>query len=212
MRIGQPVRIRLTQKATEFYDSRVVESNISECCIDIPLHHRERRALNLALGATVWVEYQAHDGALCSFQAQFFEVKRIPNVVWRISRPSAKDIIREQRREFVRVPADIQVRLEYIADGLAKHEDVYTHDISGGGMALYLPRHVFLRPGLIVDTKFTLPNVNFPVDVKSVVIRVSDRNDQGFAIGSFQFMNIKESVRQRVIQYTFHRQRTLLGQ
>ena len=82
-------------------------------------------------------------------------------------------------------------------------------DISGSGIALYLPRQVILLQGLMVEKKFTLPQGDFPVD-KSVVIRVSERNEKGIAVGSFQFVNMKESVRQRVIQYTFSRQRALM--
>jgi c-di-GMP-binding flagellar brake protein YcgR len=119
-------------------------------------------------------------------------------------------VYREQRREFVRVPSDLVVRLEYSLDGATKQEDVHSRDISGGGIALYLPRHVILRPGMLVDTKFTLPTGDVPVHVKSVVIRVSDRSDHGIAIGSLQFVDVKESIRQRIIQYTFWRQRTLL--
>ncbi len=61
----------------------------------------------------------------------------------------------------------------------------------------------------MVEKKFTLPQGDFPVD-KSVVIRVSERNEKGIAVGPFQVVNMKESVRQRVIQYTFSRQRALM--
>jgi c-di-GMP-binding flagellar brake protein YcgR len=210
VRIGQPVRVKLSQSANDYYVSRLVEQTPEAYFIDIPLHHTERHVPEIQPNSMVWVEYHGIDGALCRFASTYVESDRIPNLVWKIRRPNPKDVYREQRREYVRVPSDLPVRIEYTSEGQSRQEDVYSRDISGGGIALYLPRHVILRPGMLVDLKFTLPNSDFPVEVKSVVIRVSERNDRGFAIGSLQFVNIKESVRQRIIQYTFWRQRTML--
>ncbi len=210
MRIGQQVRVKLSQSANDYYLSRLVDQTPEAYFLDIPLHHSERHAPNIQPNSMVWVEYQGLDGAVCRFASTYVELDRIPNLVWKIQRPNPKDVYREQRREYVRVPSDLLVRLEYTVDGQSKQEEVHSRDISGGGIALYLPRHVILRPGMVVDTKFTLPTGDFPVHVQSVVTRVSDRNERGIAIGSLQFVNLKESVRQRIIQYTFWRQRTML--
>ncbi len=182
--------------------------NSAEYFIDVPLHYKENRILEVAPTALIWVEFQGRDGALCRYAAQFIEAVRIPNLAWKISKPEPGKVKREQRREFVRVPADFPVHLEYGSkSGLVA--EVYTRDVSGGGIALYLPKHVVLHPGEMVGMRFTLPNSGFPVATRAMAIRVSDRNDHGYAIGSFEFVNMKESVRQRVIQYTFFRQRTL---
>jgi c-di-GMP-binding flagellar brake protein YcgR len=212
IRIGQSLRVRLSEAAKEYYHSRLVEHNAKEY-FDVPLHHQDHRILEVAPKSKVWVEFQGFDGAWCKYAATFLESIRIPNLVWKITRPETGKITREQRREFVRVAANLSVQLDYTSEGVAKHAEVYSRDMSGGGMALYLPRHVILRPGLMVEMKFTLPQLphgDFPVDVKSTVIRVSERNENGFAVGSFQFVNMKESVRQCVIQYTFSRQRALM--
>jgi c-di-GMP-binding flagellar brake protein YcgR len=203
--------MRLRQELNhEPYMCKLLDLNDDHWLVDPPLQSADQPPLQISPNQSLWVEYQAKDGSLCRFHGQVLGMVHSPVPAWQIAAPHAKDIIREQRREFVRVPANIPVRLEWQNGEQRRQDDVFTRDISGGGVAVLIPREVRLHPGMIVRALFTLPNNHFPVDVECKVIRVSDRNDRGYAMASMQFCNIKESVRQRIIQYTFQRQRALM--
>ncbi|MCL6592743.1 MAG: PilZ domain-containing protein [Alicyclobacillus sp.] len=207
--IGQALRVRERELSPDYYYSRLVESTDADLYIEVPLHMEQRRPLSAETNRRFWVEFHARDGALCRFESHLLEVVRLPVTAWRIQKPPLHAVIREQRREFVRVPTDLPVRLEYFLEHGLQKVHVHAFDISGGGIAVWIPRTVILRPGATVSLHFTLPRDEFAVDVQCTVVRVSDRNDRGYAIASMQFMNIKESVRQRIIQYTFWRQRQI---
>ncbi len=203
--IGQVLRVRKGPETPEYYQSRLVETGERDLFIDIPLHASDRTALDPA-GQDVWVEYHGRDGALRRFRTQVLELVYLPSPAWRIVRPKPDDIAREQRREFVRVDTDIDVKLTVRLESGVQHVTVRAHDISGGGLSVWLPRTMVLHPGMTVEAQFILPNPEYPVHARCTVIRVGDRNERGMALASMKFEELKESVRQRIIQYTFWRQ------
>jgi c-di-GMP-binding flagellar brake protein YcgR len=135
----------------------------------------------------------------------------MPMKVWRIDLPDNTTVFREQRREFVRVLADLEVSIEVQQAGKPLRAKIFTRDISGGGMSLLLPKTIILRAGEQIEARFALPlrSRKFEVSTRCLIVRVSDRNDRGFASASVKFVDLKESLRQQIIQYTFLRQRVL---
>jgi c-di-GMP-binding flagellar brake protein YcgR len=205
--IGQVLRVKERQDASEYLYSRLIETEPDHLIIDVPLKS-DGTALKSGEFSAIWIEYHARDGAICRFQTEYIESVRVPGLAWKIRRPRPNSIYKEQRREFVRVPADIEVTL-YYSEGGNKQESVFTTDISGGGMAVLVPRHVVLSVGSDVRAQFVLPSDKSVVDVKCFVVRIGDRNERGYALVSLQFIKIDEATRRRIIQYTFARQRMI---
>lgn len=206
-KIGQSLDIRLSEHSRDVYHSRLVEATSDHLFIDLPVHVKERT--NAPASPTCWVGFNSADGAVCRFMATLLSTEQMPATVWRITKPRMSDVLRDQRREFVRVPADLPVRLKYSAESGIKHADVHTRDVSGGGLSILLPKAVFIRAGMMIDVNFSLPNGGFPVNLKCFVIRVGERNDFGIAHCSLQFIDIQEPIRQRIIQFVFWRQRKM---
>ncbi|MCL6515588.1 PilZ domain-containing protein [Alicyclobacillus sp.] len=204
--IGQTVRIRLRDGAQEYYQSRLVEMADRNLFIEVPLHPSGKGALDAATTPHLWVEYNGQDGALRRFHTRVLDVVDMPMPLWRLEMPQPEGIIREQRREFVRVSADLDIRLTVPLESGPQQVTVHAYDISGGGLAVWLPRTVIVHPGMTVEAQFTLPKPEFPVTARCSVIRVGDRNERGMALASMKFEDLKESIRQRIIQYTFWRQ------
>lgn len=204
--IGNHLRVRVTNDSKEYYRSRLLEVSESNYYIEIPLHYETNVPLRIENQRSVWIEFNAIDGSLCRFNAQRLNLANIPLVCWEIEKPNLKDVHREQRRNFVRVQVDIPAKIRVI-DRNESTLDCFTRDLSGGGVALVVPKSYILRPGLIIEIKFTLPQLNFPVTAKGFVIRVSEPNDTGFCVTSVQFIDLPESMRKRIIQFTFNRQR-----
>lgn len=207
--IGQPVRVRLSATDDQYFSARVVEHTDEHLYINIPLRHGDNQPLSPTDAQHIWVEFHGTDGSLNRYWTPVLGVVELPMLAFKLNSPAISTIEREQRREFVRVPADFPVRIVIPNGRGVQHADVRSRDISGGGMALMVPREVVLHPGMHIQAKFTLPNLNFPVDVSCEVIRVSDRNERGYASVSLYFINVREAVRQRIIQYTFARQRMI---
>lgn len=205
--IGQALRVRLREGVEEYYNSRLVEATADHLYLDVPLHHETHAALRLSSQDKIVVEFHARDGAKCTFVADYLDELRDPTLMYRINRPKPTDVLKEQRREFVRVPADIEVKLHYGDDSGDKIQRVHTRDISGGGMAVLVPQNVNLRTGSMVQTSFAIDANQF--NIKCFVIRVAERNERGYSLASLQFMNIDESNRRKIIQYTFSRQRLI---
>ncbi|SFV05562.1 flagellar brake protein [Alicyclobacillus macrosporangiidus] len=203
--IGQVLRVRTRPETQDYYQSRLVETGERDLFIDIPLHADHHTPLDPA-EQEVWVEYHGRDGALRRFRTQVLGMAFLPSPAWRIVRPKPDEIAREQRREFVRVDTDIDVKLTVPLESGVQHITVRGHDISGGGLSVWLPRTVVLHPGVTVEAQFVLPYPEYPVHARCTVIRVGDRNERGLALASMKFEDLKESVRQRIIQYTFWRQ------
>lgn len=204
---GQGILIEIPGEDGEFR-SKVVEVHGGALWIELPLHMKSNMPAQLSDDQLV-VKYRVPSGALIKYPANFIESKDDPGRIWSITAPSADAVSRLQQRQYVRVPAGLSVRLDHMFSGTNKIVDVHSRDISGGGMAVLLPKGIYLETGSFVTARFTLPSNDFPVEVVCQVIRVSDRNEYGFAIASLKYNNIKEPIRQKIIQYTFVRQRAL---
>lgn len=136
--------------------------------------------------------------------AERLHTKAILTPVWEIARPPLSDILREQRREFVRVPVDLSVSVT-TREGVCSSG--LTRNLSGGGLAAVIPIHGEVDVGEVVDVRFQVPGDSRVIEVKSVVIRVDKANKADFLVVSTQFLGLPESLRQRIIQFVFKQQR-----
>ncbi len=205
--IGQGILVEIPGVEGEF-QSKVVEVESDALWIELPLHTKSHTPAQLTDDQLV-IKYRGATGAQLKYAANFLAMKDNPARVWAVTQPTADSVSRLQQRQYVRVPAGLPIRLEFTYAGTTKIVDVHSRDISGGGIAVMLPRGVYMDTGGLVTASFTIPTNNFPVQVACQVIRVSDRNEYGFAIASLKYVNIKEPIRQKIIQYTFVRQRAL---
>jgi len=209
-KVGQLIHLFFSGDAFKDFNSYIIEEDEQFLYVQIPLPSNKEGKSMPDVGLNYWVEFTSSQGNLCRFESPLEAIHSGVNTVWRIQRPEASALIREQRREYVRVPADLPVRLELNKDSNTRQVDVYSRDVSGGGMAVLVHHRAAIQTGSTLLARFTLPNNGFAVEVKCFVVRVGEPNDRGFCVISLEFLNIKESIRQRIIQYTFWRQRALV--
>ncbi|QSO53429.1 flagellar brake protein [Alicyclobacillus curvatus] len=206
--VGQALRVRTSQDTNGYFRSRLTDISSDGLIIEPPLAMDGRPLFPMA-GESFWVEFHAIDGAICFFRSTFVALTETPTPAWVVTRPQLADVHRQQRREFVRVEVEIPVRLEASRGGGMQMWEVRSKDLSGGGIGLWLPKTAVLQAGSTVYCKFTLPRDDFPIDTQGVVVRVGERNDNGYGVASIQFLKMRENIRQRIIQFTFWRQRFL---
>lgn len=210
-KIGQVIHLVSKVDNHLSFKTHVMELTDNHYFISRPVVLEGTSAQEPHQGEVYVVEYKSTDGSLCRFESNMEEFHLGQNSFWRLHRPKEEDIDREQRREFVRVPTNLPVRIELKAkNDKPTFVDTFMRDISGGGMAVLIPAKAAIKVGDTIHGKFTLANNGFTVDVNCYVVRIGEVNDTGYCTVSLQFLNLKESVRQRIIQYTFWRQRMLV--
>lgn len=206
--IGQTLKMSLLDNGTRAeYQMVAVAYEASKLIATIPPKMPNPQN-QLKPKSRISVKYRAPDGAQLSFHTQIINVSFDPPQL-ELQMPATADVQREQRREFVRVSVGLPVRIETTVGSKPKHFDLHMRDMSGGGIGVLLPPGVQFPVGGDVRARFTLPTGDIHIDLRCSVVRISDRNEFDFAVCSLKFVDIKESIRQKIIQYTFVRQREL---
>lgn len=121
----------------------------------------------------------------------------------KISYEGDDQLIKVQRREFVRVETAIDVAVEKGNDRV----QLVAEDISAGGIALNITKMPLLENEKIISLLIVLPFANHEikyVETKGEIIRTWD--DDGRKIASIQFEGIESNARQQIVRYCFERQ------
>lgn len=122
------------------------------------------------------------------------------------------EVVRVQRRNFVRVP--IVLKTIYTVKSSGKLYDTYTKDISGGGMKIVLPE--ILNTNEILQIRIELPTPEGPINCEGEVRwidkeerLVGDKVEENIYAG-IEFVLIEEKDRDRLIRFLFDYQRKLI--
>lgn len=122
------------------------------------------------------------------------------------------EVVRVQRRSFVRVP--IVLKATYTVKSSGKVYDTYTKDISGGGMKIILPE--VLNTNDILQIRIELPPPESPINCEGEVRwidieerSIGNRGEKNVYAG-IEFVLIDEKDRDRLIRFLFNYQRNLI--
>ena len=121
----------------------------------------------------------------------------------KLSYPGDEQLIKIQRREFVRVESAIDIAVE--KDG--RFTQFVAADLSAGGVALTLLSPDTFKEDELLSLTIVLPFMNHEikyVKADARVIRVGEKD--GRLIASLQFETINQIDRQYVIRFCFERQ------
>ncbi|TCP59401.1 c-di-GMP-binding flagellar brake protein YcgR [Tumebacillus sp. BK434] len=209
--IGQAITLEIADGYfSGRYQARVQDMETNSLFIDIPLKHGSKYPTNLPTGQQVLVQYRTTDGALCTFQSavQGRDVRQIS--LLQLHKPESSQIRRFQRREFLRVPILATFHLVFV-DSESKEvltADANGCDISGGGLSLRVRQELPVRRDDIIGFRFQLPLEGRTHEIvgKARVIRVAPVDSNGWKLVSLKYFEIQERERQRIVQYSFHRQ------
>lgn len=176
--------------------------------IDYPINDRTKKVGFFHDGTEFSASFIGKDQAVYLFQTQLLGRKkaRIPMLV--IKDPGKEKYIRIQRRQHVRVEASIDVAVHPKNDEFSPFVSV-TGDISGGGIALVLPRVHKLPVGKDITCWLALQmqtgEIKY-IQVNCHVIRIISTKDSPREKASIQFIDINENDRQTIVRYCYERQ------
>jgi c-di-GMP-binding flagellar brake protein YcgR len=211
LNIGDTIYLDLDddhEEGKQRFKCRLVDRVREYLFIDYPINDKTKKVAFFHDGTEFSASFNGKDQAVYLFQTQILGRKKakIPMLV--IKDPGLEKYIRIQRRQHVRVDATIDVAVHPKNNEFAPFVSV-TADISGGGIALVLPKSHNIPVGKEITCWLCLHMQTGEIKYITVdchVIRIISTKDSPREKASLQFIEINENDRQIIVRYCFERQ------
>ncbi|MBU9714257.1 flagellar brake protein [Evansella tamaricis] len=191
------------------YRSKLLDYQDNQLFIDYPVDEETKKPHFLFPGTELKVWFIGKDEAIYLFHTEVLGKleKKIPMLI--IHDPGQQNYIRIQRRQYVRIDTAIDVAIHSIDQSFPPFTTI-TLDISGGGIATLIPKNNKLPDNTVVSLYFPLHfqtgDIYF-IKTKGKLIRIIEK--QGQRKGSFQFIDLTEGDRQKIVRYCYEKQLNL---
>jgi c-di-GMP-binding flagellar brake protein YcgR len=194
-------------EGVERYRCKVQEVKENEFYVDYPVHIKNGKTTYILNGTQLNVSFVTDEGLAYNFDSEVMGRTKQSIPMIQLSYPGHEQLIKIQRREYVRVESSVDVAVHPDSAEFQPFTSV-THDISAGGSSIMLPKGVTIPESGAIQTNFVI-NLNngeiYYLKLKSKVIRIVDGKN-GRKRASLQFDDIKEHERQVIIKYSFEQQ------
>jgi c-di-GMP-binding flagellar brake protein YcgR len=194
----------------EIYRCKLAERNDNFLFIDYPVNVKTGKTAFLLDGTQLKATFVAGDGSVFLFSTEVKgRVKQnIPLMI--LSYPGPKQLIKIQRRQYVRIEAAIDAAVQPINREFSPFAAV-TEDISAGGASLLADKDSPIGAGMPIRVLLVLALQNgdyhyLKVDAK--VVRVIDYNELKNK-ASIEFTDLSPADRQLLLRFCFDRQLAL---
>ncbi|QGQ46715.1 flagellar brake protein [Metabacillus sediminilitoris] len=206
--IGDVIFLETKTDNVERFKCKLVERKGNQLYIDYPTNASTGRTAYLMIGTELSVSFVNKDQQAFRFQTVVTgRVKdRIPMIS--LAYPGEDDVIRIQRREFVRIDVTLDVAVHPVNNEFQPFVAVTT-DISAGGAAIILPKSTKLKQDQELIVWFSLPFQNEKIEyikIKAKIVRFLPMENESFQKAPLQFLEIDEATRQTLLRYCFNQQ------
>jgi len=205
---NKKVFIRVTEGEYQgSYNSRIEEISDDKMVLALPFIGTV--PIPVRLGERIFV-YSATSDAVYRVSGEVIKRQLEPLPLLHIV--ISGDVVRVQRRNYVRVPILLNVTYK-LKDGEAVY-NTYTKDISGGGAKIVLPEYLRIRD--VIQMRIELPFPESPIDCEGEIVwidkeeRVSGTRSEEIICAGVKFTLIDEKERERLIRFLFNYQRNLI--
>ncbi|WP_164984948.1 flagellar brake protein [Ammoniphilus sp. CFH 90114] len=209
--ISQLLRVSLRTKDTvesqDTYKSRVDNVLDQSLLIEVPLSEKNGKSMAYSAGIEITVFYFGLDGSKYIFPSRVLSRKNEDVPLWEIALPRLEDIERIQRRNYLRIPAMLELSLKSLTRGiqfLAR-----TVDVSGGGVAFTCKKEYRMVQGERFQCWLAIPfrqGMEHAPFIAKVVRIVPPKEDMDHQTIMLMISVIKEPEREKIIRYCFERQ------
>ncbi|MFC5603241.1 flagellar brake protein [Sporosarcina koreensis] len=184
------------------YKSKVVDFGEGYVMIDYPAHMESGKTAFFMDGTQLLITFVENKMSY-AFRAEVTgRINRgIPML--KLTYPGDDQLIKIQRREFVRVETAIDVAVDF--EGV--FQQFVAEDISAGGIALNIGQDNYLEEAESVRLTIALPFVNDDIKyirTEAKAVRIWEKENR--RIASMQFGKIDTTDRQNIIRFCFERQ------
>lgn len=192
------------EEAKQEFKSRISDIRDTYMFIEVPMNERTGRLKRLYVGDELSVYFITEGGFKNYFTTSVlgFREDVIHQVV--IKKPDLESITKVQRRNFLRVPAELEISVS--ASDSNKFLAV-TEDVSGGGISFLCEKDTSIQQNAQISCWLLLNYKNGKVDhiaFKGEVVRIKPLEIKKLCM--VQFAEITDRDRQKIIRYCFERQ------
>ncbi|WP_337020382.1 flagellar brake protein [Oceanobacillus massiliensis] len=211
MKIGTVLNLEIREAKTgeiHEYHCKIVEKNKKYFMIDYPIHSKTKRTAHLKKGTFISVTFIGNDQAIYQFTSKIADKVKMNIPALAITIPENEDIKRIQRREYVRIETSVDIAV-HSADKLFAPFTTVTSDISGGGMAIVVPKNIQLEINSKADVWLPLPMQNSEyhyVYGQTEIVLIREVNNRVNLV-SLKFNSIGQADRQKIVRFCFEKQR-----
>ncbi len=195
---------------TEKYKCRLVETGEKELYIDYPIHLETNKTVFLLNGTQLKVNFVTSEGSVYMFQSEIVGRKKeqVPMLILHL--PSKEQMIKIQRRQFVRVDTNVDTAVHPLHNDFLPFTTVTT-DISAGGAAIIAPKTIIFHEGNSLEVYLVLHLQNgeyYYPRLKGKVIKVYGYNETNNKV-SLQFHEMNSTDRQIILRFCYDVQLSL---
>lgn len=183
----------------ELFLTKISDIDESHETLDLNLPMENRQYVIARNGEQVKVSVKKDDGIYC-FKAKIQYRALEPYAHIRVEFP--KKMIKEQRREFFRMPVNLMIALK--KEDEEKSKQGVSIDLSGGGFCL-TSRALFEKNDIVI-MNFDLTNGTKIDDLKGIVKWRVNKSENQYEYG-VEFLNLDNKLREQFISYLFELQR-----
>ncbi|RKL67612.1 pilus assembly protein PilZ [Salipaludibacillus neizhouensis] len=208
IKIGNTINLELNdpESGKKVFKSRILDAETDKIYIDFPVEKNFHKASFFFEGTQFRVWIQGNDQAIYMFDTEVLGKSNGKVPMLMLSDPGKDYYIRIQRRQHFRVDASIDVAVHSMRGEFQAFTTVSV-DLSGGGMALILPKEPTLQPDQKINTWLSLHHQSGTIEYVPVVasfIRAIEFS--GRLKGMFQFSEIEDTERQKIVQFCYEKQ------
>lgn len=207
VKVGMTIELKIKNDAAE-YKAKVFDLTEDKFYISYPINTITNRVLYIPNGEECFIYYtnEENQEKYVFSTTVIHRTKRdIPLLGFKL--PDEKEIIRVQRRKFVRIKTIVDVSLQL--DSQSNPLPTITHDLSAGGCSIVVPQNFTVNQGDEGKILLVLPFQDGEYEYLNMgctVIRQFEKNNQKLI--SLQFNDVKnqEQQQQRLMRFIFEKQ------
>lgn len=212
MDIGLVLRLTLNGKQShqekKTYRSKVIDRRLNEIMIAYPTSQGIEK-FPIKENSLLTIEF-IDKGSVFKFETKVLRIEKDPIQSFVIRKPDKHELTKIQRRQYVRIRDNVDLAVHSPENRFPPFTSV-TVDISGGGLAMIVPRDLEIFDGEIVKLYIVLKSSYSDfvyIKTKAEVIRSVIINEVRQV--AVRFHLIHEQDRQKIIKYCFEKQREAL--
>ncbi|MCM3361809.1 flagellar brake protein [Niallia sp. Sow4_A1] len=201
------------EKKVDQYKSRVLGMEEKSLYIEYPIHLETNKLIFLMNGAQLRVNFVTNEGIAYLFHSEVIGRKKDNNVpVLILSLPSIDQMIKIQRRQFVRIETSIDMAIHPMeVENSFQPFTTVSLDFSAGGAAVIVPKKIYLEENSKIKVSLVLPLQNGEYNylhLDAEIKKIIDYNENSNKM-SIEFLDIEPVDRQSMLRFSFDRQLSL---
>ncbi|MDQ1909443.1 flagellar brake domain-containing protein [Paenibacillus sp. GD4] len=193
------------EEAKEVYKSRIADVSDTYISMEVPLSEKTGKLKRLYQGDEMSIYFITDGGVKNYFTSSVMGFSDDVVRLVHIKKPEPDAITKVQRRNFLRVPAELEIAVKY-SEQLQLVS--LTDDVGGGGISFLSEGHIPLASGMFVACWLLIPFKNGQIEhvpFKSEIVRIKQL-ESGKNQVMMRFTDITDRDRQKIIRYCFERQ------